>query len=144
MATVNNETIVRSLFEQALNKRDSAALNNLISPDYHGFQGLQGPLGFEKPILPLIQAFPDIQWHIEDLFGTGDKVVARWKWEGTHTASFNGRNPTGRSVTNEGLAIFELEDSQIVNAHLLTDRLAFLQALDVLPQDLNQLYRQAN
>lgn len=134
MATVNNETIVRHLFEQAMNKRDTALLNVHISQDYPGF----------KPILPLIQAFPDIQWHIEDLFGIDNKVVARWKWKGTHTAAFNGRNPTNKLVINEGMAIFELKDSKIVDAHLLTDRLGFLQELNVVPVDLSQLYKNAN
>jgi len=144
MATVNNETIVRHLFEQAMNKRDTALLNVLISRDYPGFQGLKGPQGFEKPILPLIQAFPDIQWHMEDLFGVDNKVVVRWKWKGTHTAAFNGRNPTNKLVINEGMAIFELKDSRIVDAHLLTDRLGFLQELNVVPADLTQLYKNAN
>lgn len=139
MATAQqNEAIVRSVYEQALNKRDLGSLHELVSDEYPGFQGIKGPEGFSKPVEGLIRAFPDIQWNIEDLFGEGDKVAVRWHWRGTQKGVFTGYTPTGKTVTNDGMAIFTLKDGKIINGVLQTDRLGFLQAIDVLPVDLTK------
>src|SRR5690242_7350361 len=74
-----NEEVVRNLYAQVLNKKNTASLKDYISEDYTGPQGVKGPAGFIKPIAPLIDAFPDIQWNIADLFGEGDEVAVRWK-----------------------------------------------------------------
>jgi steroid delta-isomerase-like uncharacterized protein len=135
-----NEEIIRAVFEQALNKKDLILLKDLISDEYEGPQGTRGAEGFEKPLLPLLKAFPDIQWHIEDLIGQNDKVVVRTKWQATNTGSFNNLPPTGKTTVNEGIAIFTLKDGKVTTGNVYTDRLGFLQQLGVLPQDLNQLY----
>src|SRR5882762_6669212 len=113
-ATQKNEKVVRSVFEQALNKRNIALLKDLVSDDYVGFQGIKGAEGFQRPVAPIIEAFPDIQWNIQDLFGEDDKVVARWKLKGTQTNQFNGLAPTGKTVINDGIAIFTLKDGKII------------------------------
>jgi len=131
-----NEAIVRRVYEQSMNKRDYESLHELVSDDYSGFQGVRGAQGFIKPVEGLIGAFPDIQWNIEDIFGAGDKVVVRWKWLGTHTGVFNGYAPTGKTITNEGMAIMVVKHGKVTGAVLQTDRLGFLQAIDVLPADI--------
>jgi steroid delta-isomerase-like uncharacterized protein len=141
--TQKNEEIVRRLFEEAMNKRDHALLKDLISEDYVGPQGGKGAEGFEKPTRPIFAAFPDIQYHIEDLFGEDDKVVVRWKLQGTHTQTFNGLEATGRKVNNDGIAIFTLKDGKVTKVQLQTDRLGFLQEMGVLPQNPAQIYAQA-
>ncbi|MDO6433680.1 ester cyclase [Flavitalea sp. BT771] len=144
MSTVEkNKTVIRRLYDQSLNKRNTALLKELVSEDYVGFQGLKGAAGFEKPIAPLMDAFPDIQWHIQELLGEDDKVVVRWKLKGTQTMEYNGLAPTGKPITNEGMAIFTLKDGKITNGQVLTDRLGFLQELGAVPQDLNQLSNDA-
>jgi predicted ester cyclase len=137
MSTIQrNEAIVRSVYEQSLNKRNFDLLHELISAEYPGFQGIRGPEGFEKPIDGLIQAFPDIQWNIEDLVGEEDKVAVRWQWQGTHKGVFSGYAPTGKTLTNDGMAIFLLKDGKIVSGVLQTDRLGFLQSIDVVPANI--------
>jgi len=136
----NNQEIVRGVYESALNKRNMGLLQDLISPDFVGIRGLKGAAGFEEPVAGLIRSFPDIQWKIEDLIGEGSKVSIRWQWEGTFTgAPFTTYAPTGKKVTNDGMAIFELKDGKIIGAQVLTDRLGFLQQVEVLPVDLTTL-----
>jgi len=139
----NNEEVVRTVFEQSLNKKNLALLKDLISDDYEGLQGAKGAEGFEKPVLPLLKAFPDIQWNIEELIGEDDKVAVRWKWKGVHTGQFNNFPATGKLTTNDGMAIFTLKDGKVTSGQVLTDRLGFLQELGVVPQDPAQLYAQA-
>ena len=133
-----NEAIVRRVYEQSMNKRDYASLHELVSEEYPGFLGVRGSQGFIKPVEGLIEAFPDIQWHIEDLFGKDDKVAVRWKWVGTHTGVFNGYAPTGKTITNEGMAIMEVKDGKVTAGVVQTDRLGFLQAIDVFSADIGR------
>ena len=44
------------------------------------------------------RAFPDLQAHIEDIFGAGDEVAARLRFRGTHCGGFIGIPATGRTV----------------------------------------------
>ncbi|HEY4207244.1 MAG TPA: ester cyclase [Puia sp.] len=132
----HNEAIVRRVYEESFNKRNFGILQELVSDDYPPFQGVKGPAGFVKPVEGLVKAFPDINWDIQDLFGEGDKVVIRWKWHGTHNGSFNGYAPTGKLITNEGMAILTLKNGRIVSGELQTDRLGFWQQIDALPKDI--------
>lgn len=134
--TQRNEAIVRSVYEQALNHRNFGSLQTIVSDEYSGFQGIKGHEGFSKPVEGLIKAFPDIQWNIEDVFGEDNKVAIRWQWRGTHRGAFNGYAPTGKTITNDGMAIFVLKDGKITSSVLQTDRLGFWQEIDVLPADL--------
>jgi predicted ester cyclase len=139
-----NKAILSSLYDQGLNKRDLKLIQDLISPEYTGIGGAKGATAFEGPIIALIKAFPDIQWKIEDLFAEDDKVVVRWKWEGTHTGAFTSYAATGKIVSNEGMAIYECKEGKIISAKVLTDRVGFLQQVDALPADLTVLARKQN
>lgn len=134
---MNNKEIIRTLYDQALNKRNFTLLNDYVSADFTGVQGTKGPEGFAGNVVPLINAFPDIRWEIEDLIEEGNKIVVRWKWEGTQTGQYRNIPATGKKITNTAIAIYEFKDGKIANLHVQTDRLGFLQELDVLPVEIN-------
>jgi predicted ester cyclase len=114
-------------------------LKDIIADDYPGPNGLKGAAAFEAPIVSLIQAFPDIEWTIDALISEGDKVVVSSHWHGTHTGQFQHIKATGKSISNNGIVIYEFKDGKITGANVLTDRLGFLQQLDVLPQNITAL-----
>lgn len=58
--------------------------------------------------------FPDAQHEIRDIFGNGNKVVARIYSKATHTGELFGIPPTGKQVELEGIAIYRIEDGKIV------------------------------
>ena len=132
-AQSSNKELVRKFFEEAINHRDLRLLNDLMSEDYVGAFGEKGPAGFQAQITGLLDAFPDIHYTIDELIADGDKVAVRWTWKGTHKAAFTTIPATGRSVTNGGMGIYEFRNGKIVNIHLLTDRLGFLQQLELVP-----------
>jgi predicted ester cyclase len=132
----SNKAIVRMIYEQALNRRNMALLQELISPAYIGINGAQGAASFADPIAQVIKSFPDIQWNIQELMQEGNNVAVKWEWQGTHQLPFNNFEATNKLVHNEGMAIFKLKDGQIIASQVQTDRLGFLQAIDVLPADL--------
>lgn len=133
-----NKEVIRNLYEQSLNKRNMELLKDFVSEEYVGIRD-KGVAGFIEPIMPLIKAFPDIQWKLEELIGEGNKVVVKWKLEGTHQERFNNFAATGTKVSNDGMAICELKDGKVIKVRVQTDRLGFLQQLEVLPLDLSLL-----
>jgi predicted ester cyclase/heme-degrading monooxygenase HmoA len=139
MTSEKNKAIVQKIYGQALNKRDLDILKDYVSDEYTGIAGKKGVAAFEEPILMLIKAFPDIQWTVLELIGEGDKVVVKWKIQGTHKGQFTIYAATGKTASNEGMAIFEFKDGKIISGQVLTDRLGFLQQLEILPQDLSKL-----
>jgi len=138
--TQQNKEVVRRIFEEAINKRNFDLLKELVSDDYIGFQGIKGAAGFREPVLPLVKAFPDIRWNITELIAEGDKVVISWKWQGTETAPYYVNIPaTGKTITNDGVAILTLANGKVTHNQVLTDRLGFLQAMHILPADINKV-----
>lgn len=133
--TEKNKKIVQNLYEQALNKRNFETLQEYVSEEFTGPNGKKGGEAFKERIAPLITAFPDVQWNIQELIGEGDKVLIRWKLEGTHTGLFMNIAATGKPVSNDGIGIYKLNEGKIVNARVQTDRLGFLEDLGVLPSD---------
>ncbi|WP_158617947.1 ester cyclase [Chitinophaga lutea] len=131
-ATASNKAAVRRLYEEALNKRNMTILPALVSPEY-SLGDHQGPAGFEASLAPLIKAFPDMQWHIESIVAEGDQVAVSWYWEGTHAAQYLHYPATGKKVRNTGIGIHTFKDGKLFRSQLMTDRLGFLQSLDVLP-----------
>ena len=140
-AIQKNKETISALYNNGFNKRDLKLLQDLISPDYTGIDGTKGAASFEAPVIALIRAMPDVQWKIQELLGEDEKVVVRWKVQGTQTGIFSGFPATGKTVSSDGMAIFEFEAGKIIRTSVQTDRLGFLQQIDVLPTDLSQLSR---
>jgi predicted ester cyclase len=103
-------------------------------PDFVGPAGV-GPASFAASIDALRAGFPDLSYTLEDVVAGADRVAVRWTVRGTHTGQFRSFAPTGKTFANAGFAIFRIADGKIVAAWVQTDRLAFLQALGVIPDD---------
>lgn len=137
-AQKNKET-VRNVYEQCLNKRNPALLQEYVSPDYTGAQGEKGPEGFMAQVAPVLKGLPDIQWNIDEIIAEDDKVAVKWHIEATHTGQFRNFAPTGKKVRNTGIAVYELKNGKIISTQVLTDAIGFLQQLEVLPENLASL-----
>jgi steroid delta-isomerase-like uncharacterized protein len=137
--TEKNKQQIRKLFDDCLNHYSPALLKELVADEYTNPRGERGPAAFGVSLEMLHAGFPDIHYEVEDVVADGDRVAARWRWKGTHKGAFAGYPPSGRAVTNDGMAIFQLRDGKIVNSWLQTDRLGFLQELGVVSRDVGAL-----
>src|SRR5262249_39666242 len=102
---VQNEDVVRSLYERALNQKNLQLLEYYISDDFIGFAGKKGHQAFAEPFQALIKAAPDLEYKIEELISEGDKVAVKWKLSGTQTGPFQFQYsaplaPSGKSFSN--------------------------------------------
>src|SRR5262252_3097735 len=75
-------------------------------------------------------AFPDFRMEAEDVFASGDKVVARIRATGTHRGDFMGMPATGRSVDVQLIDIIRFGDDGLAREHWgVFDALKMMQQL---------------
>ena len=80
-----------------------------------------------------LQGFPDLKVEIQDQFSTGDKVVTRVIWSGTHTGDFQGISPTNQSFRADGIVIDHVTEGKIVERWSIGDQLGMMMQLGLLP-----------
>jgi len=78
-------------------------------------------------------ALPDLRSSEDDLIATGDRVVVRRTFHGTHQGELLGAAPTGKPVTFSGIFIDRLEGGKIAEQWVVFDALSLLQQVGVVP-----------
>lgn len=80
-STEQNKAIVRRDVDEVANRRNLAAIDELITADYlhHSYRGIslepRGPAFVRDDVAALSAVFAEAHWTIEDLIAEGDKVV---------------------------------------------------------------------
>jgi steroid delta-isomerase-like uncharacterized protein len=134
MTTDDNKALVQRFFEEVINQRNLAALDQFAHPGGVNHTVPPGmPQESNQFLGQYLNAFPDVKATVEDLMADGDKVVARVSYRGTHQGAFRGIPPTGKQIAVTGINIFRIANGQLVEHWGLTDRLAVLQQLGVVP-----------
>jgi len=83
-----------------------------------------------------LAAFPDMQIDAQDVIASGDKVVVRARYTGTHRGEFMGMPATGKSVNVQLIDILRLDADGLVHEHWgVMDALAMMQQLGVVPAE---------
>lgn len=77
-------------------------------------------------------AFADLKVHITRLVAAERLVAVHLVATGTHTGSFQGSPPTGRSWTSSCTAIYEVRDGRIVDFFVTWDLLDILEQLHIV------------
>lgn len=95
----------------------------------------QGPglNGLMDALRGLRQAFPDMNWSVEEQVEEGDKVVTRFVWTGTHQGEIFGVPSTGREVTVWGIVIDNFEGEKVKRTRIIMDSLGLMAQLGVFP-----------
>jgi steroid delta-isomerase-like uncharacterized protein len=81
----------------------------------------------------VFEAFPDVQYTLNDLLAEGEQVVARFTARGTQTGAFQGIPATGKVVAMSAIAIYRVVGGKVVEQWLEYDMLGLLQQLGVIP-----------
>jgi predicted ester cyclase len=61
-------------------------------------------------------AFPDVRISVDDVIAADDKVVLRWRSEGTHRGELAGLAPTGARASVTGIGIDRWKDGKVVES----------------------------
>ncbi len=130
-----NEAVVRQVLA-LIDERNLDEAFELYALDYiyHGPAGeLRGRDGIRGLWEVFLTGFPDLHSTIEDMVSEGDKVVLRWRIEGTHTGEFMGVAPSNKKITLGITEIFRIANGQLVEAWDQFDQLALMQQIGAIP-----------
>lgn len=86
----------------------------IINMPFEMSEPLHGPEVWKAGTQNMVDAFPDLQVEIHDMFGSGDRVAVRLTFRATHTGTFLGIEPTGRRVEFNSVEIYRLAAPDIV------------------------------
>ena len=137
MAT-DNKALARRLYEELWNQQRLETADELLSPDYvsHDPQSptaLKGLEGYKQAVRYYLNAFPDIQFTIEDQICERDTVVTRWTSTATHKGDLAGIPATGRRISNTGIICHRVKDGKFVESWSNWDVLGMMQQLGAAP-----------
>jgi steroid delta-isomerase-like uncharacterized protein len=136
MGTEGNKELARRYYDAVLNDGDIGALDELAVADYEEHDPLPGQgsgrAGLEDRVRMLRSAFAP-HFTIEDTIAEGDRVVVRWRNEGTHVGEFMGMPATGKNFSIAGIDVHRVRDGKLAEHWHVVDQLAMLQQLGFLP-----------
>lgn len=115
---------IREGWDSAWNQGDLTAVDELMTPDYVRCARDRDPLDreqFKDMIVTVRRAFPDLLLVPEDMIREDDRVVTKWRVQGTHCGIFYGAPPTNELVTIGGLTLSTFRGDQIVSDWLTWD-----------------------
>ena len=120
-------------------KGNIGLVDELVAPDYvnhsPGMPGQpEGPEGIKAVVSMFRAGMPDLRVLIEDVVAEGDKVVMRYRIEGTHEGELFGVPPTGRQVSIESITVERLSGGKIREHWRITDTLDMMQQLGAIPE----------
>jgi steroid delta-isomerase-like uncharacterized protein len=130
--------VIARFGQEVLNDKNVDAIDEIAAEDFIELDPVPGQgVGREglKIFLATVAfpAFPDQQWVTEEQIASGEKVVSRFTWYGTHQGTFMGIPATGRHVAVKGMAIDRVVDGKWKDSRILMDTLGLLQQLGALP-----------
>jgi len=138
MASVERNKEIVTSYVDAVNAQNYDAFDEIVVEDYVDHDPVPGQEpglgGLKKAYKMFSDAFPDVNFIFEDVFGEGDLVVGRGVIYGTHKGSFMGVAPTGKRVRWTGTRLFRLnDDGKLTDGWINIDLLGLMQQLGAIP-----------
>jgi|SRR6202042_182556 steroid delta-isomerase-like uncharacterized protein len=139
MSELENVKVIARFLEEVINQGRLEQADELVAADFVELDPLpgqrQGREGLKEVIGMLRGAFPDMHWVVDETVASGDKVVTRFTWTGTHRGTFLGIPATGRGVNAKGVVIDRLEAGKMADSRILMDNFTMMQQLGVIPTE---------
>ena len=138
MLTMNTNTARRlaETFVQMLNTHDADLVDAFVATDYRNHNAFvdDGREANRQFWSAFFTALPDLTATMEDLVISGDRVVGRFVYRGTHRGEFMGIPASGRPVEMRSIDIWRVADGLFVEHWDELNTLEFFQQLGALPQ----------
>jgi len=123
-------------FVEMLNTHDPDLVDSFVATDYRNHNAFvdDGREANRQFWAGFFAALPDLTATMEDLIVSGDRVVGRFVYRGTHLGEFMGLPPSGRPVEMRSIDIWRVADGLFVEHWDELNTLEFFQQLGALPQ----------
>ena len=131
-----NKIVVRSFFEDVVNKGNIDAVDAMCTADYREHDpslssydmGLAQAKAENREIMGAFQPVATI----ESLTAEGDMVCVRLSYKGRHVGTYKGMEATGRDVSGTGHATFRCQGGKLAESWWNTDDLGLMQQLGAI------------
>jgi steroid delta-isomerase-like uncharacterized protein len=141
MSTQSNIILCHDFAQKMINERDLTMAPEFIADDsiHHELGDIPaeyrgGPRAMAQFFGLYLRAFPDLRITFEDALADRDRVVTRWRLEGTQNGPLMGIAASGRRVSIEGIRIDRIEDGKIAESWMQMDTLGLLEQIGALPK----------
>src|SRR5262245_40810718 len=141
MSTQSNITLCRDFAHRMVNERDLTQAPEFIAQSsvHHefgdvpkDFQG--GPRAMAQFLNLYLRAFSDLRVTFEDALADRDRVVTRWRLEGTQDGPLMGVAASGWQVSVEGIRIDRIENGKVAESWMQLDTMGLLEQIGALPK----------
>ena len=132
MSVVDNKALAARILEEFFNQGNLSKMDELFSPEiviHDPDKELRGLEQVMQGIARLHAAFPDLHYTAEDMIAEDNKVVIRFRGQGTHRGDFRGVTPTGKAMTYTGMMILRFVERKAVDYWAVSDALGIFQQL---------------
>lgn len=131
-----NKALVRRLYEEVFNGRRLEVVDEIAAEDYEEHDPLPGQgagrEGLKQRVTMLVEGLSS-RFTLHDVIAEADRVVVRWTNNATHSGTFLGIPPTGRTCSVAGIDIYRLDGNRMAEHWHVVDQLSMLQQLGLLP-----------
>jgi len=132
------ESVARAYFG-AVARRDLEAMEACFAPgavdELHGLAELRVPGSFRSWFAALFAAFPDFDFEVLDVMGSGEKAAVRWRARGSFngTGRFEGLEPNGAEIDIEGCDVLTVVEGRIQRLDAYLNGAEMARQLGALP-----------
>jgi predicted ester cyclase len=142
MPAEENKLIVRRFFDELWNQRKLNVADEIFDPHCvsHQLQSGAEDIGLprdaeavKKHINAWLEGFPDLYFTIDRMFAEDECVITSAVMRGTHTGTWQGLPPTGRSLSIKMVVTHQIRNRKIIADWVLVESLGFFQQLGLVP-----------
>ncbi len=97
--------------------RDEAEAEAVFAPELEMLGPARDASGCHRSARPgrdLFAGFSEPSISISKMTASGDRVISQVRFHGRHTGWYEGRPPTGRTMTADGLVVHRIKDGRVV------------------------------
>ena len=111
-----SERQLADLFVEMINTHDVDLVDRFVAEDYRNHNDFvaDGPEGNRQFWSAFFTGLPDVRVTMEDLVVSGDRVVGRFTYRGTHTGDLLGIPASGKPVEMRSIDIWLVRDGKFV------------------------------
>lgn len=136
--TDHNVEQIRRLIEEVWEQGNVDVADEILHEDivnHDLMPGAQDGLeGFKHHVEDLRGGSSDLHLEVEFLFGAGEWVTARWRWQGLHDGPIFGIPPSNRRLDVPQLAVWRFENGKAKDFYQRSDETGMLIQMGVIPE----------
>ena len=137
----NLKTTLQSFMDTFWNNGDFSTIDDFVSEAYiikhdpgDAWEGQTlDRATFQERVMYSRNAFPDLNFAIQEMIQENNRVVAFWIMSGTHEGDLSNLPATGRKFAISGMTIYDFDEHGKICGHTQAyDRLGFMAQMGIL------------